>query len=93
MCYSQLGDVGQLSAVTLNQIDSLCDLLPINIRKEWMRQYRLLPSDEKIHPFSPFMAFLEDERDDSMRLSERTVSKKIDLPKNSDKTKSTKAYH
>lgn len=75
-CYSQLGEVGQLSAVTMTHIDDLGELLPLSTRKEWMRRYRDLAEEEKIHPFSPFMLFLESEREITIRLSERQTGKR-----------------
>ena len=43
-----------------------------------MRQYRTLSGEDKILPFLPFMAFLEGERDDSLRLAEKASAKKTD---------------
>ena len=70
-CYSQLGEVNQLSSITLSHIDDLCDKLPYSVRKDWMCRYRCLTEFEQIHPFTPFMVFLESERDIAIRLSER----------------------
>ena len=70
-CYSQLGEVNQLSSITLSHIDDLCDKLPYSVRKDWMHRYRCLTEFEQIHPFTPFMVFLESERDIAIRLSER----------------------
>ena len=32
-CYSQLGEVNQLSSITLSHADDLCDKLPLSVRK------------------------------------------------------------
>jgi hypothetical protein len=67
MCYSQLGEVQQLMSVTLAQVDSLKDRLPPIVRRDWMRLYRSLTPEQKIHPFTSFMQFLEEERDICIR--------------------------
>ena len=74
-CYSQLGEVQQINSVTMTQIDDLSDLLPLNVRKDWMRKFHGLAQGEKIHPFTPFMLFLEGEREIAIRLSERRSSR------------------
>ena len=79
-CYSQLGEVKQLTSITMSHIDDLCDKLPLSIRKDWMRLYRSLDGIDKIHPFTKFMQFLETERDVAIRLSERR-GKLPDKPK------------
>ncbi|KAF6020625.1 hypothetical protein EB796_021062 [Bugula neritina] len=56
-------------------VDELCDLLPVPIRKEWMKIYRAANLEEKVHPFSLFMSYLEDERAISRRLAERQQRK------------------
>ena len=80
MCYSQLGEVGQIDCISMPQIDSLCDLLPVNTRKDWMRIYRSADVKQQMHPYNLFMTFLEGERDISIRLAERQ-RKKDKLPK------------
>lgn len=70
-CYSQLGEVQQLASVTMTHIDDLCDLMPLDTRKDWLKQYNTLTVEEKIHPFTAFMQFLEAERTVALRLSER----------------------
>lgn len=71
LCYSQLGEICQINSVTMTHIDELSDLLPFSVRKDWMKAYRELSVEEKIHPFSSFMTFLEAERSVAIRLSER----------------------
>ena len=95
MCYSSLGEIGQLEAITVNQIDTLCDLLPVGVRKQWLRIYRQLPQNSRIHPFHAFMEYLEEERDDSLRLAEKTVSKKQEKENNSKQSekKAHKSLH
>jgi len=78
-CYSQLGEVRQLTSITMSHIDDLCDKLPLSIRKDWMRLYKSLDGIDKIHPFIKFMQFLETERDVAIRLSER-MSKTTEKP-------------
>lgn len=94
MCYSNLGEIGQVNAVTLNQVDSLGDLLPVSCRKEWLRIYRQLPQDDRIRPFSSFMGFLEGERDDSLRLAERACGRKHgNTVTRNEPHKAQRAYH
>ncbi|KAF6028436.1 hypothetical protein EB796_013254 [Bugula neritina] len=75
LSYSQLGEVAQVNSVTMPMVDELCDLLPVPIRKEWMKIYRAASLEEKLHPFSLFMSYLEDERAISRRLAERQQRK------------------
>lgn len=88
-CYSQLGEVRQLDSITLHQIDSMADLLPSQERKEWMKVYSNLSTDSKIHPFSSFMTFIENERDVAIRLAERTIRKYDTKHMSENKSKST----
>lgn len=55
--YRQLGEVQQLTSITMSHIDDLCDKLPLSIRKDWMREYSTLVGMDKIHPFTHFMRF------------------------------------
>ncbi|XP_067939577.1 uncharacterized protein [Watersipora subatra] len=67
LCYSHLGEVQQLSAVTGAQIDTLKGKLPSVIRRDWLRIYRSMTVQQRIHPFTSFMQFLEEERDMCVR--------------------------
>jgi len=75
LSYSQLGEVAQVNSVTMPMVDELCDLLPVPIRKEWMKIYWAASLEEKVHPFSLFMSYLEDESAISRRLAERQQKK------------------
>jgi len=67
--------VAQVNSVTMPMVDELCDLLPVPIQKEWMKIYQAASLEEKVHPFSLFMSYLEDERAISRRLAERQQRK------------------
>ncbi|XP_067937152.1 uncharacterized protein [Watersipora subatra] len=67
LCYSHLGEVQQLSAVTGAQIDILKGKLPSVIRCDWLRIYRSMTVQQRIHPFTSFMQLLEEERDMCVR--------------------------
>ena len=88
--YSQLGDINQLRAITMYQIDEVSELLPPNVEREWLKEYRDLDEQNKVHPFSAFMDFLDRERDVSLRKSER-YSLKLDSSSKSKRT--TKLFH
>lgn len=61
--YSQLGEVEQNDAITLNQVASLSDLFPLELHRGWLKIYRVLSQLEQLLTFNPFMLFLEEERD------------------------------
>ena len=88
--YSQLGDIDQLQAITMYQVDEVSELLPPNVEREWLKEYRDLDEQNKVHPFSAFMDFLDKEREVSFRKSER-YSLKSDS--NSRPKKTTKSFH
>lgn len=67
MCYSQLGEVKQLSSVTPAQVDMIKAKLPPIIKREWMRVFNSLSTTQKIHPFTSLMKFLEEERNMCIR--------------------------
>lgn len=69
--YSQLGALDQLSSITLPTVDNLADLLPITVKRDWLKAYRVLMVEDKIHPFPEFMRFIESERDTAYRESAR----------------------
>ena len=50
-CYSQLGEVGQLTAITMTHIDELTDLLPLQLQLSWNEIFNQLETTDKIHPF------------------------------------------
>ena len=61
MCYSQLGEVGQINSVVMPaMVDQLVDLLPVTSRKDWMKEIKRASVEEQVHPFSLFMSYLED---------------------------------
>ena len=76
LCYSRLGDVGQLNYITMPQIDDLNDLLPPIFRWEWMEKHRQASTEDQLYPFPAFMSFLERKRDVAMRFDERTDQSK-----------------
>ena len=61
--YSQLEELGNLNILTLRDVDFITELLPCYLKVEWRRRYRDITASEKIHPFIPFMHFLEGERE------------------------------
>ena len=71
LVYSHLGETNQLHSVSMVIIDSLVDRLPVTTKRDWMKRSKFLSPDELIHPFTPFMLFLEEERDLTCRLMER----------------------
>ena len=75
-----------MQSVTTTHVDDLCDMLPMTIRKDWIKNYQTLSENDKIHPFAPFMKFLESERTIAMRLTECSSRK-------SDQGKSVKTFH
>ena len=60
--HAQLEELGQLSCVSVRDVDRVNNLLPMSIKMEWSRKYRQLPAHEKLQPFATFMNFLDDER-------------------------------
>ena len=74
LCYGQLGEVGHIDSITVNQIDDICDLLPVSFRWEWMEKYKSAIQHDQLHPFSLFMQLLEIKRDIAMRLAERSAT-------------------
>lgn len=73
--YGQLGKVNELDAVTMTHVDDMSDLLPTLVRKDWMKTYCSLPRNEKIHPFSSFILFLDTEQNVKVRLAEQQIGK------------------
>ncbi|XP_067936851.1 uncharacterized protein [Watersipora subatra] len=92
LCYSQLGEVRQLLAVTPTQVDVLRSKLPPIIRREWMRVYSTLPTEEKIHPFTSFMKFLESERDFCIRELSEDVLKSTKHPEKDKKASAVRTH-
>ncbi|CAB4003226.1 Hypothetical predicted protein, partial [Paramuricea clavata] len=68
--YSQLEELGNLNVLTLRDVDLITELLPCYLKVEWRRRYRDITAIEKIHPFIPFMHFLEGEREAVSRIAE-----------------------
>ena len=73
LCYSQLGEIKQLQSITMSHADGLCDLLPITIQKYWIQTFQKLSENEKIHPFSSYMAFLEEDQTVAMPMTDRSA--------------------
>ena len=59
--YCQLDELGNLSVLTMRDVDLITELLPSHLKVEWRRKYRDMSSTEKVHPFVPVMKFLEGE--------------------------------
>lgn len=74
LCYSRLGDVGQLNYITMPQIDDLNDLLPPIVRWEWMEKHRQASTEDQLYSFPAFMSFLERKRDVAMRFLKERIS-------------------
>ena len=64
--HSQLEELGNLNILTLRDVDCITELLPCYLKVEWRRRYRDIAATEKIHPFIPFMHFLEGETRSSL---------------------------
>ena len=54
----------------MRDVDFITELLPSHLKVEWRRNYRDMSSTEKVHPFIPFMKFLEGEREAVVRIAE-----------------------
>ena len=89
--YSQLGQLDQLSSITLPIVDNLADLLPPSVKRDWLKTHRKLPYDDQIHPFPEFMHFLEEERNTAYRESGRKSLKFSQLQES--KKSSNKSFH
>ena len=68
--YCQLDELGNLNVLTMRDVDFITELLPSHLKVEWRRKYRDMSSTEKVHPFIPFMKFLEGEREAVARIAE-----------------------
>ena len=78
----ELAEVGQISSITMTQVDQLTDLLPINVQKSWLHLYDSLEVSDKIKPFRQFMTFLLKERKIAQRFAHRQVIDKQTLEVN-----------
>jgi len=65
--YSQFSEVGLLQAFTLSPVDTLANLLPTSIRRDWDRHFHILTHEERIKPFPHLMRFLEQEQQIALR--------------------------
>jgi hypothetical protein len=68
--YCQLEELGNLNVLTMRDVDFVTELLPSHMKVYWRRKYRDMSSTEKVHPFIPFMKFLEGEREAVARIAE-----------------------
>ena len=68
--YCQLDKLRNLNVLTMRDVDFITELLPSHLKVEWRRKYRDMSSTEKVHPFIPFMKFLEGEREAVARIAE-----------------------
>ena len=92
-CYSQLGEVGQLTAITMTHIDELTDLLPLQLQLSWNEIFNQLEITDKIHPFSRFMVFLEEKRSGAKRLADRQEQQKLISTSKSSYAKKKSVFH
>ena len=76
LAYSQLEELGKLNILTMRDVDMISDLLPSNLKVEWMRKYRDMDPSEKINPFIAFMEFLDGEREAVARIAEAQARQK-----------------
>ena len=60
----------------MRDVDFITELLPSHLKVEWRRKYRDMSSTEKMHPFIPFMKFLEGEREAVARIAEAQPRRK-----------------
>ena len=74
--YCQLDELGNLNVLTMRDVDLITELLPSHLKVEWRRKYRDMSSTEKVHPFVPFMKFLEGEREAVARMAEAQPRRK-----------------
>ena len=68
--YAQLEELEQLHCVSVRDIDTINNLLPMAAKMEWNRSYTNLGAVEKLQPFKRYMEFLERERAAMIRTSE-----------------------
>ena len=68
--YSQLEELGTLHILTMRDVDFITDLLPSHQKVEWRWKYRDMKPVEKVHPFVPFMNYLDGEREAVVRIAE-----------------------
>ncbi|XP_048579343.1 uncharacterized protein LOC125560937 [Nematostella vectensis] len=69
--YSQLEEMKKVDVLTMRDVDFVSELLPVHSKIEWIRKYHNLSVEDKVHPFSHFMKFLETEREAVARLAEK----------------------
>ena len=75
LCHSQLVEIDQVNAITMTHVDDIADLFCYSTRKDWLKVYRTLDTQCRIHPFGSFLEFLKSERDVTIRLAERYAKK------------------
>lgn len=84
-CYSQLTTLNQLSCLSMRDVDTICELLPLSARSQWNRDYHRLPSGHQLHPFPAFMAFLDNER--------KVISRLVDIQDTAKKKREVTSHH
>ena len=84
--YSQLEELNQLNTLTTRDVDFVDGLLPNHLRLEWIRKYHGMNPAEKFQPFSPFMKFLEREREAVAQFAEYQPRwrRTLEVPKTGD---------
>ena len=62
LVYAQLEELGQVNCISIRDVDAINNLLPLNMKMDWNRQFVKLSEDLKTKPFAPYMEYLEAER-------------------------------
>ena len=70
--HAQLEELEQIQCVSVRDVDTINNLLPMVVKMEWNRKYNELEAVEKLQPFSKYMEFLEKERAAMIRTSEHS---------------------
>ena len=70
--HAQLEELEQIQCVSVRDVDTINNLLPMAVKMEWNRSYNELGAVEKLQPFSKYMEFLEKERAAMIRTSEHS---------------------
>ena len=74
--HCQLEELENVRVLTMRDVDFITELLPSHLKVELGRNYREMSSAKKVHPFIPFMKFLEDEREAVVRIEEKSHEEK-----------------
>ena len=75
-CHTQLTTLGQLTCISMRDVDALSALLPVSVREEWHRKYIELSGADQLHPFNVFKDFMVIQRKAVTRIIEQQVTSK-----------------